>query len=173
MRNVMAHTPAGQQEVQRKLQGDEWCRLPHQGSAGRRQAGDDAGRWCMLQKEEWRADMRSYGTRPARSDSNLSASPSTAVPTAACSSTTSTNLRASTHWTAGGTSSWCRRAPWTRRASHSYVPTCEMWRQCTYTSRSLSATRLMSRRAGGRSVWLHLLGNIDADTADRSHQSAP
>ena len=34
---------AGQQEVQRKLQGDDRRRLPHQGSAGRRQAGYYAG----------------------------------------------------------------------------------------------------------------------------------
>lgn len=34
----------GQQEVQRKLQGDNWGRFPDQGSPGGRPVGDDAGR---------------------------------------------------------------------------------------------------------------------------------
>lgn len=124
---VLAYTEsAGQQEVQRKLQSDHRCRLPDQGGPGRRQAGDDAG-GCLA---HWHAyfglTLHSSGTLPAKSVSNRWALLFTAAQTAACSSTTSTIRRASIHWIAGGTSSWCRLAQWTRRASHSYVASCNI-----------------------------------------------
>lgn len=63
----------------------------------------------------------SSGTQQARNDSNRWAWPSIAAPTAVCSCMTLITPSPSTLWIAGGTSSWCRRARWIRRAFHSYV----------------------------------------------------
>jgi hypothetical protein len=97
--------------------------------------------------------MSSSGTQPARSDSSHSAWPSTAAPTAACWCTTSTTQRASTPWTAGGTSFWCRPAQWTLRAFPSYVELeITWWWALTVSGRYRQQDRCRGEQANGEST---------------------